>query len=374
MRRFLLTTAPGLEQVALDELAALQVKAQATDPGTLEARARLTDMLRLHLYARTLHRISMEIGHFRAQNPHALRQQAAALPWGTWLPKGAPFVVQASARRSRLYHTGAIEERVADAITQATGALHAPQDEGAQRVIARLDDDLCTLRLDMSGERLHQRGWRQAVGRAPLRESIAAGLLRWCGWTPQEALLDPMCGSGTLAIEAATIALGLAPGAQRPFALERWPCLDRALWGTLREAARARAPLVEAPRLFASDRAASALEAARANAARAGVQDRILWAERAVDALELPEGPGWLVCNPPYGERIGRNTDLRPLYRALGERVQGRAGWGVALLTSRPDLREVFERAARLQPEASLVITHGGLKVTATRYRVTERT
>jgi putative N6-adenine-specific DNA methylase len=218
----------------------------------------------------------------------------------------------------------------------------------------------------MSGQRLHMRGWRQQTGRAPLRESMAAAILRWCGWTPQEALLDPVCGSGTFLIEAATLALGLPANANRGFAFERWPSLDQRLWAARRQAASQGAPLAEVMRIEGSDRSPRALEATEGNAQRAGVLEHLALHQRAAAEVTPPDGPGLLVCNPPYGARIGARANLKPLYRALGAMLRDRPQWRGALLTSRPDLRDAFASAAGRSPARTLDFQHGGLKVQVT--------
>lgn len=366
MPDLLLTTAPGLEALALEEAHELGLRqARVTGPGTLEARCKLTAALDLHLRARLLHRALLQVGQVRARALPQLRRQVTALPWGTWIQKDSPFVVQASASASRIYHTGAIAQRVAEAITEATSARLDPDHPEAQLVQARMQGDTCTLRLDMSGQRLHMRGWRQQTGRAPLRESMAAALLRWAGWTPAEALLDPVCGSGTFLIEAATLALGLPPGGQRPFAFERWPSLDQNLWAARRALALEPAPHPTPLHIEGSDRSEKALEATRGNAQRAGVLEALSLHQRAVADTEPPPGPGLMICNPPYGARIGAGASLKPLYRDLGALLQRRPQWRAVLLTSRPDLRDAFVQAAGRPVAKELPFQHGGLKVKA---------
>jgi putative N6-adenine-specific DNA methylase len=208
------------------------------------------------------------------------------------------------------------------------------------RVVVRLDRDRCTVSVDSSGDPLHRRGWRLALARAPLRPTLAAGLLRVAGWAPHEPLLDPMCGSGTLVLEAARRAAGVPPGMDREFLFTRWPGLPGA---AALAAARQNLPQKPAPTnltqrtpqilIAGSDRDPGAIAAARANAERARVAGRVRLDVRPLSACEPPPGPGLVLCNPPYGVRVGKRGPLRDLYAGLGQVLRARCpGWRVALL------------------------------------------
>jgi putative N6-adenine-specific DNA methylase len=205
--------------------------------------------------------------------------------------------------------------------------------------------DRLTVSADSSGALLHRRGYRLAVAKAPLRETVAAAMLLGSGWDPSAPLLDPMCGSGTIAVEGALLARRIAPGlahpraATRRFAFMEWPSFDEHAWRVDVERARALAlPAAPAP-IAASDRDAGAIAAAAANAERAGVPADIAFDVRALSAVEPPRGPGWLVTNPPYGERVGDRDRLRNLYAQLGNVARRKCdGWMLALLSSDPRL------------------------------------
>jgi putative N6-adenine-specific DNA methylase len=367
-REFFITCAPGLEAVCADEVKALGLKVKGTEWGGVSAKGKLSDAMRLHLYARTPHRVTLRVGEVRALAFQELAYKVSTLPWGTWVRKDDPITVRASAHHSRLYHQGGIAQRVAEGIYVATRAVwrEDADEESAQLVLARMEDDVCTLSLDMTGALLHRRGYRQETGRAPLRESIAASLLRWAGWTPREALVDPMCGSGTFPIEAAWIGLGRPAGASRGFAFERWPSLEVGVWGKLREEAQARIqdPNQEALTLVASDRSEDALQAAQHNAQRAEVSQRIAWRACDVGEVVLPEGGGLIVCNAPYGDRIGSVGSLMPVYARLG-RLAAQPGWRLLLLSTEPSLRARCFSALGAPPVREIVFQHGGLSVTA---------
>ena len=268
-----------------------------------------------------------------------------------------PVRVEASCRRSRLYHEGAVAERIERAIGDRLGAPVSP--EAAVRVMARIEDNICTLSVDTSGELLHRRGHKEEVNRAPMRETLAALFLRQCGYVGSEPVLDPMCGSGTFVIEAAEIAAGLPPGRSRSFAFEQLAGFDPAAWQAMRAA---REPRPTALRFYGSDRDAGAVRMSRANAERAGVSQLTSFQKVPVEALERPDGPpGLVIVNPPYGGRIGNRKSLYAVYAALGATLGRRfSGWRVGLVTSDAALA----RATRLPfGPPGRPVDHGGLKI-----------
>jgi putative N6-adenine-specific DNA methylase len=217
--------------------------------------------------------------------------------------------------------------------------------------------------VDSSGELLHRRGYRLATAKAPLRETLAAGMLLASGWDGRSALLDPFCGSGTIAIEAALLARGVAPGHNRRFAFMAWSGFDQVLWDRLvyENDNQVQDRLLSAGKTWiaASDRDAGAIEMARANAERAGVGDAIEFSCRAVSAIE-PQGVGWVVTNPPYGLRVSANKDLRNLYAQLGNVLRMKCpGWRVAILCS--DLSLIHQTGLNL--DTSLAMVNGGVGV-----------
>ncbi|HVL21139.1 MAG TPA: class I SAM-dependent RNA methyltransferase, partial [Amaricoccus sp.] len=303
----LLVAPPGLEPVLAEEARGLGFAPAEPVPGGVRIAGGWPEVWRANLELRGATRVLARIGAFRALHLAQLDKRARRFAWGEVLRPDIPVRVEASSTRSRIYHAGAAAERVARAIREELGAPVG--DSAAVTVRVRLDDDLCTLSVDTSGEPLHKRGHKLAVGKAPLRETLAALFLRQCGYAGGEPVVDPMCGSGTFVIEAAEIALGLAPGRSRRFAFEDLASFDPAAWERLRDR-----PVPPPPnlRFLGCDRDAGAIRMAEANAARAEVDGVAAFRRQAISELVAPMGmPGLVMVNPPYGGRIGERELLR---------------------------------------------------------------
>ena len=358
-----LATAPGLEPQLRAEAAALGLPAPQTIPGGVTLTGGWPEVWRVNLQVRGATRVLARIASFRALHLAQLDKRARKLPWADTLRADVPVRIDVTTHKSRIYHAGAARERIATAIAETLGAPvldAADETPGAIPLKVRIYDDLCTVSVDTSGEMLHRRGHKQAVNAAPLRETLAALLLRACGYDGSEPVLDPMCGSGTFPIEAAEIALGLAPGRSRTFAFERLATFDPAAWAALR--AEAAAPRATPFRFLGHDRDAGAIAMSRANADRAGVAAITDFTQGVISDLRRPEGPpGLVMVNPPYGTRLGDAGELRPLYAALGRALAERlSGWRVGLVTTEPALA-----AATGLPFAAPgpFVPHGGLKI-----------
>jgi putative N6-adenine-specific DNA methylase len=287
-----------------------------------------------------------------------LDKRARKFDWGQVLDPAVPMRVEATSRKSRIYHAGAARQRVERALSESFGATVS--DKAALRVIVRLEDDLCTISIDTSGDALHKRGYKAAVGKAPMRETLAALFLRECGFDGNEPVLDPMCGSGTFVLEAAEMAAGLKPGRARHFAFEHLRSFDDAQWQEMR-AGPAGAPS-EQPAFMGFDRNAGAIEMSRANAERAGLGASVVFAQQAISDLQRPDGPpGLVIMNPPYGARIGNKKLLYGLYGSIGKTMQERfSGWRVGIVTSETGLA----RATGLPfLPGKAPVAHGGLKI-----------
>ncbi len=353
-----LAAAPGLEPVLRDEAVAKGFGPAAVVPGGVTLMGGWSEVWRANLELRGAGRVLARLGSFRAMHLAQLDKRARKFPWGAVLRRDVPVRVEATSRASRIYHAGAAAQRIETALREELGVAVVP--EAAVVIRARIEDDLCQISVDTSGESLHRRGYKQAVAKAPMRETLAALFLSACGYRGAEPVLDPMCGSGTFVIEAAEIARGLAPGRARRFAFEDFANFDPDVWQALR-ARPGEGPGAEFV-MHGSDRDQGAVAMAVANAGRAGVEDTTCFELRPVAELERPEGPpGLVIVNPPYGTRIGAPGPLRALHASLGERLRTRfGGWRVGLVTSDPGLA----RATGLPfGPAGPPVAHGGLKV-----------
>lgn len=352
--------APGIEPVLAREVAALPgVRGVKPVPGGVEFTGELDVLYRANLWLRTATRVLVRVGQFEAREFAKLRRRAGTLPWERFLDGKRPLAISASQSGSRLYHTGAIAENLTAAIGDRVRA-RADTDGDEQKVLVRGVSDQWTVSIDSSGELLHRRGWRQEPAHAPLRETLAAALLYLSGWDPATPLVDPMCGAGTLPLEACALAMRIAPGLQRSFAFAAWPAFDGARWERLRaEAAAAQLPSPPAP-ICGSDRSPAAIAVAQRNAERAGLAAHVRLTRAELDEVAPPAGPGTVIMNPPYGRRLGDPRQLRALYGAIGRALRARfAGWRAALLVS--DARLVDAVGARVVADHPLV--NGGLRV-----------
>jgi putative N6-adenine-specific DNA methylase len=370
-------SAPGMEDITAREVAELGLAQEARSiPGGVEFSGDLETLYRANLLLRTASRVLVRLSTFYATDFSELRQKASRLPWERYLRPGQSVTLRATCHKSKLYHSDAVVERVLNAIAGRLGAPVTLADAGdavaddavaddgeadqpAQLVVVRLFRNRCTVSVDSSGSLLHRRGYRLATAKAPLRETLAAGMVLASGWDGRAPLLDPFCGSGTIPIEAALWARNIAPGKARNFTFMTWPGFAPDVWlATLSAAIAAERP--DAPPVLASDRDAGAIRAAEANAARANVANAIAFTCQAVSAITPPPEPGWVITNPPYGVRVSENKDLRNLYAQFGNVLRAHCPeWHVTFLSS--DLSLIGQ--TRLRVETSRVWANGGLRV-----------
>ncbi|MFP7673286.1 class I SAM-dependent RNA methyltransferase [Marivita sp. S0852] len=353
-----LSGTPGLEPLLRDEAREKGFANAQTVPGGVTLAGDWSEVWRANLVLRGAGRVLARIARFRAMHLAQLDKRSRKVAWTDLLRPDVPYRVEASCKKSRIYHAGAAAQRVETALTDALG--QGPSDQAQVVVRVRIEDDLCEISLDTSGEALHRRGHKQAVGKAPIRETLAALVLRSCGYIGTEPVLDPMCGSGTFVIEAAEMAKALAPGRDRSFGFELLASFDADAWRALKAARLAPQPTKET--FYGYDRDAGAIANATANADRAGVSDVTQFRHQPVADLTAPDGPtGLVIVNPPYGGRIGNRKLLFALYGRFGSVMKDQfKGWRVGIVTSDKGLA----RATGLQfRNVSAPIPHGGLKV-----------
>jgi putative N6-adenine-specific DNA methylase len=372
--RWFAVASPGLEKALCDELGALsQVhEARAVDGG-VEFSGGLDAGMAANLHSRIATRIVVRLGEVKARDFAPFRRGLEKLPWKSFIPAGRPMRVDVSTTHCRLFHTGALAEQVELAAASAVGKLPKREkkadgeaDEDCTRILLRGQDDRFMVSVDSSGELLHRRGWRLEAGRAPLRETLAAGVLALCDYDPEKPLVDPMCGAGTIAIEAAARARGIAPGSDRSFAFERWPSHDATGWNNL-SAGAAKAAAQHAP-IVALDRDGKAVEIARRNAERAGVEVQLSVAAFGEGAI--PPEPGLVVLNPPYGHRLGDRRHALRLGRAIGQTLRQRfVGWRAGVLCPDSQFVAAVAAGARQKAISTVALRNGGLRILLAQWK-----
>lgn len=352
-----LTATPGLEKALLAEAWENGFNDAALTQGGVTITGGWEDVWRANLTMRGATRVLARVGSFMAFHLAQLDKRARKFPWGDTLRTDVPVRVEVStSRKSKIYHAGAATQRIETAL-QAQG--YQISADAALVIKARIDDNRVTISLDTSGESLHKRGHKEAVGKAPMRETLASLFLRECGYDGTTPVLDPMCGSGTFLIEAAEMAAGLHPGRTRSFTFEQLSSFDADKWGKMRQATT---PRSTSAHFYGSDRDAGAVRMSRTNAERAGVADLITFENLSASDIQRPAGPpGLIICNPPYGGRIGNPKLLYGLYASLGETLRARfSGWRVGIITSDAGLAKAS--GLPFKPKGA-PIPHGGLKV-----------
>lgn len=316
---------PGLEDYLLEEIRSLGAKKPRVLPGGVEFQGTRKTLYEAHLSLSTPSRIWLRIDEFRARDAPELYNKTRRIPWERLLYPGAKLLLRSYSAQSSLYHTEKIDAALFDGISDRFAEdlqLRAPhRSDAGLLVMTRISDDRAELSLDASGELLHRRGWRTRVGPAPLRESLAATLLKASPWEFAQGLLDPFCGSGTIPIVAARQRLGLLPGSDRSFAFQKWRNYDESIFTTLKDfvATNAGLPQNAAP-IQGADLDGEVLKLARENAKTAAVVDRLTWIESPVAQLslklEIPASEvSHVVTNPPYGARLDRGNCLQELFQ-----------------------------------------------------------
>ena len=379
--RYFATCPRGLERVLTAELAALGAESiEAVDGGAAFAGNQAL-CYAANLESRVASRVLWQVGRAPYRNEHDLFDAARALPWPRLFDVGHTIRVNVSAIRSPLRSVDFVTLRVKDAVCDVFREQRGSRpDVDTQapdvRIHAFLTRDQATFYLDTSGEALFKRGWRAAASDAPLRENLAAGILRLIEWMPPTPLLDPMCGSGTFLVEAAMMALDVAPGLDRSFGFERLAGYDAGLWRTLREKARARRRPAGRLPIYGSDKSGTVLGMARENLAALGLAGAVEL--KQMDMLDggPPAAGGILVMNPPYGERVGSAEELAAFYPRLGDALKQRyAGWTAYILTADFNLaRLIGLKASKRTPlyNGALECRLFGIPLVAGRHRRAE--
>ena len=351
----------GLEALLAHEVEVLCGEKAKAVPGGVAFSGDWTACYRVNFWSRIASRVLWRIAQFDYRNEEGLYREVKALDWRRHFGVERTLRVNVTAQKSPLksleFATLRIKDAVCDRFRDDLGRRpDVDRQDPDVRVHAFLEGTRATLYLDTSGAPLFKRGWRHGVADAPLRENLAAGIVMLTGWRPQEPLLDPMCGGGTLLVEAAAMARGRAPGAKRDFAFEKLAAFDASSWNAVKAEEGEKQPNLQ---IYGSDTDPKALNAARRNLAEAGIE-RWVTLERS-DILEraAPAPAGVMVANPPYGERIGSAEELAAFYPRLGDALKKRfAGWRCFIFTA--DLR--LPKLIRLQPSRRTPLFNGALE------------
>lgn len=356
-----LVTLPGLEDLLFSEVCAQGFRKPKVISGGVLIRGGWPDVWRANLVLRGASKVLARIGEFRAMHLAQLDKRARQFPWGDFMTPNHTVKVEVSTnKKSEIYHSGAAEQRIEKAIEEKLGARIATSIETTDVLVkVRIARNLVIISLETSGTALHKRGHKQALGTAPLRETIAAMALRACGFKRTEPLLDPMCGSGTFPIEAAEIAANLMAGRGRSFAFEHLVSYDVAVVKKMKDDWFTREP---EPHFYGSDRQKQVIGFAKDNARRAGVEKACQFSMTPLSQIKRPDGPaGLVIVNPPYGTRIGNKKELFALYQNFGDVMRERfTGWRVGMITTEASLAEATNLPWHTP---SAPIPHGGLKI-----------
>jgi 23S rRNA (guanine2445-N2)-methyltransferase len=342
----------GLEAILAQELVALGATGVKATDGGAHFAGPLALCYRANLESRIASRILWRLAVAPYHSEDDIYQITLALKWPLWFDVSTTLRVNVTALRCPLksldFVTLRIKDAVCDVFRGQCGERPSIDTQAPDvRIHAFLTADKLTLYLDTSGEPLFKRGYRSAAGEAPLRENLAAGIVRLAGWTPGEPLLDPMCGSGTLPIEAALMALDIAPGTRRVFGFEKLKNFDRKLWDKLKADTLARERPRTALPIYGSDLYGEELKTARANLAAAGLENVIRLKQANVLEISAPAASGVIVTNPPYGVRLGESSALAEFYPKLGDALKQKfSGWRAYILSSDRALPKLIHLAA----------------------------
>ncbi len=362
----------GLEALLAAEVERLGAGAVAVTSGGVSFQADLRTVYRVNLESRIATRVLRRLDTKPYRNEKDIYELARSQHWGQWFRVSQSIRVDTTAVRSPLksidFATLRIKDAICDRFRDDTGSRPNVDTRAPDvRITAYLTQDSATLYLDTSGEPLYKRGYRTQSVEAPLKENLAAGIIALTGWRPEEALLDPMCGGGTLVAEAAMIGLNIAPGLGRSFGFERTSDFDPGLWASVREAAMQARTLDRKLSIHGSDLHYREVEYAKENLRSAGLSDAVQIKQASATDLRPPAAEGVLVTNPPYGERIGEKDDLAALYPKLGDWMkQHFAGWRCYYFTGDPDL----PKGIRLKASRRTPLFNGAIECRLFEYRI----
>lgn len=347
----LIATAPmGLEALVSRELKDLGYSEQMVENGKVWFLGDEAAICRSNLWLRTADRVLIEMGEFPATTFEELFEGVKALPWEEWIPEDGRFIIEGRSRESQLSSVPACqkitEKAVVERLKQRYPIDWFPKTGSRYTIEVSLVKDMATITLDTTGPSLHKRGYRKLAAEAPIKETLAAAMIMLSRWHPERPLLDPCCGSGTIPIEAALIGHNLAPGLHRSFDAEAWGRLPASLWEKAREEAFDLANYDQPLEIHGSDISTEVLELAEHHLRAAGLSKSVKLERRAVQQLKLNSHYGYLITNPPYGERLGEREVVEELYRELGKLGKRLPGWSIFVITAHKAFEKLYSKRA----------------------------
>ncbi len=362
------TSTFGLEAVVKRELINLGYEDLMVENGKITFKATEKDIPKANLWLRTADRVLLKVGEFKALTFEELFEKTKALPWDEWITEDGEFTVEGKSVDSKLFSISDCQAIVKKAVVEKLKTKYNTEwfeETGAKfKIQVSLLKDIATLTIDTSGDALHKRGYRDRSVEAPLKETLAAALIQLSFWNKDRLLLDPFCGSGTIPIEAAMIGKNIAPGLDRNFASEEWPRVKKEYWSEARREAFKSMKSNIKLNIMGFDINRHAIDIARENAANFGLEDDITFYVKDMRNIELKNEYGVVVCNPPYGERIGEKKEIALLYKDLGNKFIQLDNWSVYVITSEED----FERYYGKKADKKRKLFNGRIKVDYYQY------
>lgn len=342
----------GMEAVLKREIIELGYEITSVEDGRVTFIGDAEAVCRANVFLRTAERILIKVGQFHAETFDELFEGTKALPWEEYLPQNAKFwVAKAASVKSKLFSPSDIQSIMKKAMVERMRKVYRvnwfPEDGDAFPIRVFLHKDEVTVSLDTTGESLHKRGYRKLTAKAPIAENLAAALIMLTPWNKTRILVDPFCGSGTIPIEAAMMAANMAPGMNRSFLAESWThIISRKEWYACMDEAAELVDFSQMPDIQGYDIDDEMVRIARENAKLAGVEQYIHFQRRGIEALSHPKKYGFIITNPPYGERLEDKNTIAFIYRTLGERYRQLDSWSLYVITSYEDAQQMIGRKA----------------------------
>jgi len=364
------TSTFGLEALVKDEVLDLGFSGVKVTDGKVEFSASASDIPRLNINLRVADRVLLKLAEFPAKDFDQLFDQTKAIPWEDWITKDGKVTVIGKSVKSALMSVRSCQSMVKKAIVDRFKEKCATDwlpETGAEFTIqVAIFKDVAQLTLDTTGPGLNKRGYRSGVGEAPIRENLAAALVLLSSWRKEKMLMDPMCGSGTILIEAAMIGRNIAPGLNREFASEAWPSVEPKAWEAARRQAQEAVLPSGALKIYGFDKDRGRIQDCMINAKKCGVDKDIVFEAMDIADLNIREDKGVVITNPPYGIKIGELKELPPLYEAINKAFEKRPGWALYLLTADKNFPTYFKRS---RPDKVRKLFNGTIETNYYQYR-----